>query len=215
MVRFVIVRHGYSVTNKVKMFAGHLDAELDEIGVSQAQYLKNYICSNYHIDAIYSSDLKRAVDTVRPIADELGLEIKTEAGIRELDVGEWKGLLTTEVAERFPESYAVFLKDVGNAHPEGGESYSELAERTDEAFKRIAAENEGRTVLVATHGGVIRVLRCLWDGYCVTHAQVLPHVANASVSVAEYDNGRFRFVSVGYTGHLNDNVSQKDVKQLF
>ena len=46
MVRFIIVRHGYSVTNKIKMFAGHLDAELDEIGVSQAQYLKNYICSH-------------------------------------------------------------------------------------------------------------------------------------------------------------------------
>ena len=215
MVRFIIVRHGYSVTNKEQIFAGHLDAELDEIGVRQAKSVKEHIISTYHIDRIYSSDLKRAIDTARPTAEALGLNINVDSGLRELDVGLWQGMRVVDVAEKFPETFKVYITNVGEARPDNGETYTELAERANEAFLRIAAENDGKTVMVVSHGGVIRALRCLWNGYCMANSQTISHVANASVSEVEYDNGVFKFVTVGYAGHLNDSVSEKDIKQLF
>lgn len=215
MVRFLIVRHGYSETNREQIFAGHLDAELDEIGKRQAEQLRDYLVSNYKIDRIYSSDLKRAKDTARPTAEAIGIKIETDPGIRELDVGLWKGMKVSEVAEKYPETFNLYKTNVGAARPDGGETYSELAERTNEAFIRMAEENEGKTVMVVTHGGVIRALRCLWNGYCITDAQEIAHVANASVSVVSYNNGAFSFETVGEAHYLSDGVSEKDVKQLF
>ena len=69
MVKFIIVRHGYSVFNKERRFTGHVDAPLDERGIEQAKRNAEYVIANYKIDCIYSSDLSRAYHTVKPIAD--------------------------------------------------------------------------------------------------------------------------------------------------
>lgn len=215
MVKFLIVRHGYSVTNKMQTFAGHLDVELDSIGYEQAEDIRDFIVNNYKVDAIYSSDLKRAYETARPTATALGLEIVTDTELRELYVGRWQGMATSEVAEKFPESFHIYKTNVGEARPDGGETYTELSERADRAFRKIALQNDGKTVMVVTHGGLIRALRCLWNGYCVTTAQSIPHVPNASVTIVEYDDGKFKFIEVGLSSHLRSLSSKKDIKSLF
>ena len=115
----------------------------------------------------------------------------------------------------YPDTFFVYKTNVGEAPPNGGETYSELAERADKAFKEIAAKNEGKTVAVFTHGGLIRALRCLWNGYCMTESQSIPHVHNASITIVEYDNGSFNFKEVGITDHLSKNIAEKDIKSLF
>jgi broad specificity phosphatase PhoE len=78
-----------------------------------------------------------------------------------------------------------------------------------------AKENEDKTVMVVTHGGLIRALRCRWNGLCMTTAQSIPHVPNASVTIVEYDNGKFDFKEVAMAGHLRSLSTEKDIKQLF
>ena len=215
MVRFIIVRHGYSESNKTQTFAGQLDVDLDSIGYEQAEDVRNCILNNYKIDAVYSSDLKRSINTAKPTAEALGMEIKTDADLREMYVGEWQGMTVTDVARKYPETFSVYKTNVGEARPDGGENYTELSNRADAAFRRIAEGNEGKTVMVVTHGGLIRALRCLWNGLCMSEAQSIPHVPNASLTVVDYDNGKFRFKEVAMAEHLRSLSTEKDIKQLF
>ena len=75
MVTFLIVRHGFSASNVQATFTGQLDAPLIEKGFLQAEVVSKYIYDNYKVDAIYSSDLSRAVDTITPLSKACNLPI--------------------------------------------------------------------------------------------------------------------------------------------
>ena len=213
MVKFVIIRHGYSVSNKERMFAGQMDVKLDELGLSQAEDTAKYILENYKIDAVYSSDLSRAVDTAKPLANALGLPIITYKELREISAGCWEGMYIKEVKSEYPKEFSKWANDVGNARCGDGETTAELIERGRKIFKKIAHENDGKTVAVATHGGLIRAVRCMWLGISLDDMKDIPHVANASITEVLYDNDtdNAELTLIGYSEHLNDKVTEFSV----
>ena len=71
MVKFLIVRHGHSVANEQSIFAGITDVALSKIGEQQAEAVSNYILNNHQIDAIYSSQLSRAKNTIKKVSESL------------------------------------------------------------------------------------------------------------------------------------------------
>jgi broad specificity phosphatase PhoE len=89
-----------------------MDAPLNEIGFLQAAQLADYICKSYHIDAVYTSDLSRAVETVRPTAERLGLELHLDPALRELDTGKWTGVPYGEVRERYAADFAAYGQSI-------------------------------------------------------------------------------------------------------
>ena len=208
MVRLIIARHGYSAANKLRIFCGQTDVPLEDIGILQAEELAEYVSDNYSIDAVYSSDLTRAYETVRPLAEKLGLPIKTDERLREIDVGNWKGIPYDEVKNHFPEQFAAYKEDPCGITFDGGENYSDVMKRAKEAIEDIAAENEGKTVIVATHGGLIRSLRVVCENICRKEMKDLPTVPNASLSLAVYDNGKLAFESIGYDDYLKNKSPQ-------
>lgn len=212
MVEFIIVRHGYSEGNKEKKFSGQMDVALDSVGKLQAESTAKYISENFDVDKIYSSDLLRAYETALPIEAALGINITKCFGLREIDVGKWQGMLIEDVKKQFPESFELYRKNPGCAKFDGGESYAELMMRAKLAFEKIADENEGKTVVVVTHGGVIRTLRAAWSGLGLEDIKDIPHVPNASITVAEYNSGRFELVQIGYTEHLDDRTTEEGIK---
>jgi broad specificity phosphatase PhoE len=108
------------------------------------------------VAAIYSSDLRRAAETARIVADRLGLAVTEKPELREIDVGSWSGLTTEEVRSRFPEAFERWRAgELGH----DGETREELALRVVPTVEAIARAHAGDTVLVVTHGGVIRALR--------------------------------------------------------
>lgn len=214
MVKFIIVRHGYSLYNKEKRFTGQRDIALDELGVQQAQRNADYILSHYKVDRIYSSDLCRAYHTAKPVADALGLPITTSAKLRELYIGEWEGHKVADIKREQPEAFAYYRTYVPESCPPGGETKQQLRTRVTEIMAEIAAENEGKTVLVASHGGAIRSLCCAWLGYPIEEITQVPNVGNASLTIADYDpeTGRATFPLYGYTEHLGELVIEKKKK---
>ena len=86
--------------------------------------------------------------------------------------------------------------------------YADLWKRSLAEIERIARENDGKTIVIATHGGVIRCARTAWSGIPLERIASVPHVPNASVSVAEYDDGGFRLITIGYSEHLSNNVTE-------
>ena len=203
MTRIIIVRHGYSVTNAANRFTGQTDVALTDEGRRQAERVADYLVPREHIDAIFSSDLSRAVDTARPTAERLGLEINTTPALRELAMGVWEGMLFDDVDRLYAEDVAARKQNVYHPCPEG-ESTAQMFTRIKSALFKIATAHEGKTVMVVTHGGAVRIINCLASGKDVTEAIKFPNCANAAISFYRFEGGALHAEEVNITAHLSD-----------
>lgn len=204
MTRLILIRHGESKANRTSIFSGYTDVELEEKGRMQAQKTAKYVTGNYQIDKVYASDLKRAFETGRAVADLLGMQVIPEKGMREVNGGAWEAVEFAELKVRYKEAYGLWLEDIGRCRCTGGESIAELGQRIWATLTRIASENDGKTVVVATHATPIRVMQSLVQTGGLEKMKDIPWVSNASVSELEYNNGQWNFVKIGYDGHMEE-----------
>ena len=204
MTTLILIRHGESAANGKGFFAGHLDVPLSSIGREQARRVGEYVAKNYQVDKIYSSDLSRAYDTAKPLADKLGLEIQSEKTLREIYSGDWQGLTFDDLQQTYPDAYGVWLKDIGNAVCPNGETVKELYTRIVTFIEQIASQNEGKTVVVVTHATPIRALCCKVKGYSAEHMKDVSWVSNASSTILHVHNGEFRLVEENICDYLPD-----------
>ncbi len=212
MVTLILERHGQSEGNNLKLFTGHTNVGLTPLGIEQVKKSAEYITQNYKIDKIYSSDLKRAVETAKIVADKTGLEIIKSEKLRELFAGKWDGTSFEEIGKNYADDWKIWCDDVGNSRCSGGESVKELGERFLNAITKIAEENDGKTVLIATHATPIRVAQCLLGGKSLDHMKNVPWGANASLTVLEYDKGNWKLVKVSYDEHLGELMTNLPTK---
>lgn len=203
MTTLLLVRHGQSEANLHDLFAGHYDAELMELGEKQAAATAQYIQKNYNVDRVYASDLKRAYKTGKIIADKLQVEIVPDRGLREIDGGEWEGQKFHSLGDRYPQDFGLWQTDLAAAGCTGGETVHHLAERVMRALEKIAVENPGKTVVVATHATPVRAAMTMVQHGALSAMQHVPWVSNASVTAITYDGGRWECVSAGEDRHLD------------
>ena len=208
MTTLILVRHGESAANEKNVFAGHTDVELSPLGKKQAERTAEYIAKNYTVDAIYSSDLKRAYDTGACAAKKLGLSITPDTALREIYAGEWENQKYDVLQTRYKADYDMWLTDIGKAVCTGGESVQELSTRIRTRLTEIAKEHDGKTVLVTTHATPIRVCQCVWEGRTPEEMRDVPWVKNASVTIAEYDGGVWTIKEAGQERHLAGIISE-------
>lgn len=202
MVKIILVRHGFSQFNNEKRFTGQIDVPLDEVGFIQAKNTSEYILKNFKIDCIYSSDLSRAINTIKPVSDALNLSINQLQELRELHLGNWEGELMEILKERHGNRYRDYITYPEDEPLHGGERYVDLMERAKNVIEYIIAKNEGKTVLISSHGGFIRALLCILYEKKPCELKNVTPVPNASVSVINFNNGKYEFESVGYDDHL-------------
>lgn len=209
MTNFIIARHGHSEYNRSGTFTGQTDVALTELGIKQAELTAAYVCAEYKIDAVYSSDLSRAVNTAQPIADRLGLQIVKDSRLREIFGGLWENNKISELPELYPEDYSLYRAVPGLARCTGGESFSELQTRALEGMLDIASANDGKTVFVATHGGTLRALTSLWMGYPLERLHETPRSSNASITEVVYREGEFKVTRYALEDHLGEYATEK------
>lgn len=197
----IFVRHGESEANGNGFFAGQMDIPLSQRGSQQAELTARYIRENFNVDAVYSSDLQRAYCTAQPIAEACDRSLIKNEQLREIFAGQWQGLCFDELQTRYSESYGVWLRDIGNAHPAGGESVEELSERIWTVVKDIAEREQNKTVIIVTHATPIRTLICRLKGFDLDQMRQIPWVSNASLSVVRYD-GEWTLEQEGFDLHL-------------
>ena len=202
MTKVLLIRHGESEANLRDVFAGHYNPDLTERGREQAACTAAFLQEKYTVDAIYSSDLRRACQTAKPIADTFDLPIIPDREMREIFAGDWEGVPFYGIKDTHPQAFHIWLTDLGNAVCPNGESVAELSERVYKAVTRIAAENDGKTVVITTHATPIRALQCRFSGKPLTAIQHIAWVSNASVTEIDYENGQFTLVNIGQDAHL-------------
>lgn len=208
MTTILLIRHGESCTNRLKQFAGQMDIPLNDLGILQAKETARFVTSNYKVDKIYSSDLSRAYNTALPIAEILGMEITTYKELRELFVGKWQGMTFDEVEKVYPGQRSMWLNDIDFV-PDGGETKRGLATRGMNIVTKIARENDGKTIAVGTHGGLIRAVQALIIFGAAEKFYDAPVTPNASVTELIYDNGAFEIK------HLNQNEHLKEINENY
>ncbi len=204
----LLCRHGESQWNHVGRIQGQSpDAPgLTDRGREQARLLAERM-RFAGVDALVTSDLRRAAETVGFVSRALNLEPVEDSCWREIDLGDWQGLTRVEVAKRWPDT----LEAVGRGEDPprgGGETYAQLTTRTLDAIAAIAQRHTSQTVCVVTHGGNVRsamiALPGAPDGVDVRSTPVF----NTSVTVVQVAAGGARLIALPDTRHLDGLASE-------
>lgn len=147
-------RHGQTAFNAQRRFQGQLDVPLNDLGRSQAAKAARHLAA-LGPAAIYSSDLSRASQTADALARLTGLSVKLDPGLRERAGGEWEGKSDVELREHYAD-YSTWTSAPAAWAPPGGESGTQVTDRTSAALLRIADTAPGGSVTVAVaHGGCL------------------------------------------------------------
>ena len=208
MTKIYLIRHGNSLSNVDKTFTGHIDSPLSELGKIQAEKVCEFVYKNLKVDKIYSSDLSRAVDTVMPLSKKLGIDVITDKGLRGIYGGKWEGEVFANLPQKYPQDFSVWQKTPWKARCTGGESYPEATQRVVKSLTNIAESNVYKTLVIATHGGVLRSFQCSAMGLPLNRMSEISCVVNASVSEVEYDNSTFKWIKCFETDYLEGLVSE-------
>ena len=136
---------------------GQADPPLSSAGREQAEALADQLTGDA-IVAVYSSDLARAHETADHLGRALGVAVRTDARLREMDVGEWSGRPHETIRERWPADYDRMRAGDWEVRPGGGETRREVRTRAREVLSEIRAERADGRVAVVFHLGVLRAL---------------------------------------------------------
>lgn len=204
ITRIIAVRHGETAWNVDTRIQGQLDIPLNDVGRWQARRLGQAVADE-GISAIYASDLLRAYDTARALADKLGREVVTDVGLRERHFGAFEGFTWKEIEDRWPvESERWRKRDLAFA-PKGGESLPRFYERTVTTATRLAARHPGETIALVAHGGV---MDCLYRAASRIDLQAPRswQLGNASINRLLYTSEGFTLVGWSDTYHLDNET---------
>lgn len=158
VTKVYLIRHCQSMGNLEHRFQGRFDADISPEGEKQLELL-GLRFRNEAIDAIYTSPLKRARATAQSIAQyHPGIPVVEEPGLIEIDCGEMENLLLTQVAQQFPQVARNWDQSPDLCQFPGGETMAQVYARANAALDRLIAQNPGKTLVAATHGGVLRNL---------------------------------------------------------
>lgn len=205
ITKLIIVRHGESIGNAMRVMLGHTDLDLSELGYKQAECTARHLAGE-KIDAVYSSDLLRAYNTAKPNAKLRGLAVHGDRGLREIDVGDWEGCCVDEVIERWGDMFEnEWHAKFGLFKFPGGEGVMDGGRRFYDTVLKIAKKHRGECVLIAAHAAVIRAFWSIISGISPENiVNVLPFATNASYSVALFDGEKITPESYSVDGHLSE-----------
>ncbi|HCY17316.1 MAG TPA: histidine phosphatase family protein [Curvibacter sp.] len=153
--RILAIRHGETAWNVDTRIQGHLDIPLNERGRWQAQRLARALAARDPLHAIYSSDLQRAHETARAIADATGAPLATHSGLRERGFGVFEGKTFVEIETTWPEESERWRKRDPHWAPQGGESLLQVRERITRTLHELAMRHPGEQIVLVAHGGVL------------------------------------------------------------
>jgi 2,3-bisphosphoglycerate-dependent phosphoglycerate mutase len=199
MIRVFVARHGETEWNREGRWQGQGGPGLNETGREQSRALAARL-AQLELDALYTSDLARAAETAEIVATATGLTAVDDAGLREVDVGDWRGLTREQVALSHPDGYRRWLQ--GEAGWDGGETYEQMHTRVVATVAAIVATAPGRRIAVISHGGAVRALAAHAVGLPKHERLRIDGARNCSLTTVQYGPDGIRLVGYNDDGHL-------------
>ncbi len=199
-MKLILVRHGETKWNHENRVVGHTGMALNSNGRKQAGLLAQAL-KDEEVSCIYSSPLKRARETATAIARAQGLHVVTVDALKEVDAGELEGLTFDEVVERYGDFLQEWIKDTPSFNIPGGESITELRERTWPAVQRIVNEHPDEVVIAVSHSLAILSIISRALGMNISDFRRL-RLSVASISVLDFGEHVTSLVLFNDTCHL-------------
>ena len=199
--RMIFVRHGQTEWNVEGRAQGHLDSALTPQGRAQALAVGQRL-KEMDFSRLYSSDLGRARQTAEIIAGQTGHEVNTDSRLREKNMGIFEGLTRAEMEEKYLEEVTRYFTRDPNYMVPDGESERQFFERNAACFEELSASHCGETILVVTHGGVLKNLFY----FVIDLSLESPRrhsLLNSSLNTVIRDNGEWRIENWGDVTHLD------------
>jgi probable phosphoglycerate mutase len=157
--RIVAIRHGETAWNASTRIQGHTDIPLNDHGQRQARLLAQALAHTDPIDAIYSSDLQRALATAQALSEQTGARLVTHVGLRERAFGDFEGRSFAQIEQEMPEQAQLWRTRVPDwTPPGGGESLLDMQQRVLATVNALAQHHPGQQIAMVAHGGVLDVL---------------------------------------------------------
>ena len=200
MTEIYLIRHTQAEGNVYHAMQGHWDGDVTALGLRQIDALAERF-RDVPVDALYSSDLRRAMLTAGAIRRTHPLELRTRSDLREINVGPWEARFFADIQWETPELTELFLRRAEEFCLEGAETYGDVRRRAAAALEKIAKENDGKTVAVVSHGVTIRCLLSYILNKSLDDTE-LPLCGNTGVTHLYYENGVWRVDYINDCSHL-------------
>jgi probable phosphoglycerate mutase len=200
----LLIRHGQSRGNAERRFGGHTATPLSPRGHKQAEATARALKAD-SLTTIYSSDLARAMETAKPLADLIGLKISGTTAFRERSVGVMEGLTFEDAAQQHPEQYAALLRRDFDHVLTGGESYRQLLDRAWQKLDEVIAQNRGGKIAVFSHTGTICILALHFMGALDAPELKPVWISSGNCGITRFElraDGFVRVLCVNDTSHL-------------
>ena len=206
MTTIYLIRHAEAEGNLYRFVQGHYNSEVTARGVQQIHALKERF-EDIHIDALYSSDLKRTLLTSTAITVNHGLEPHIDPRLREIYLGVCEGISFGDMAHMDRTMMYYFNNDPEKWRAEGAETFTECAERVYAAISEIASKHDGETIAIVSHGMAIRSFLAKVKNIASKDIRSMPHADNTAVSLIHYDGGKFDVSYYNDNSHVPEELS--------
>ncbi len=205
--RIFLIRHGATDSNMKRPYilqGKGIDLSLNETGKKQALAVANFL-KTQPLSAVYSSTMRRAIETASSISSHHQLEVNTFKELEECDVGNWEGKDWDSIMTEFPEDYDKFINDPAENPYLGGESYSNVFDRAYPTLKLIMQKHPGETIAVVAHNVVNRVILADLLGIERRKAKDIKQ-SNTGINILEFDQKEVKLLTMNSIFHLNDDL---------
>lgn len=210
MTRLYIVRHCESLANLHAVLAGRADFDISEVGQKQLDYLSEAF-KDIKLDVIYSSPLIRAYKTAQAMNRYSGCEIIKDINLQEVHLGDYDAqpisILPKEEFDRWTYTPHLFVAP-------NGESVPEVGKRGFDEIKKIVGENPGKTVGIATHGGLLRSVMCQIKRLPYERLKEVNWCDNTGINIVDFETpDSWVLVKENDTSHLAADAAPVSVDE--
>jgi broad specificity phosphatase PhoE len=207
MVEIILIRHGETDWNRNEVFRGRADVELNETGLRQAELAGQYL-SGEKIDLIYSSPLQRAVITAEAVARFQKIKVNAVKNLIDFDYGEWQGLTSGEVKQKYPELYQDWLDTPEKVRMPGGESLENVLNRAMPFVEDAVMRRGGGKIALVSHRVVLKIIICALLGLDNSHFWNI-RLDNGAIARFTFEGQDVVLVSHNDTSYLKANKNGK------
>jgi len=209
-MKLILIRHGETLSNKEKRVQGKSDVELSSVGIEQA-HLVALSLKDYPIEAIYTSPLKRAMQTAEIINEFHQKELHTDQDLMEMDYGDFEGVSFKKIMDVEKDFIDQWMTDPASVKMPNGESLTQLQERAWRALKKII--NKKENALVVSHNFTIATIICHIKSISLNEF-VSACVGNASKTIVSVEKDGIFIEAFNDGSHLPEDIPSK-INALF
>lgn len=181
-----LIRHAQAEGNEKRLFQGHYDGAVSEMGWRQLDQLAEY-CRDFPLEAVYSSPLTRAVETAKAVNRYHGLPLQLRDELIEINGGDWEGKPWDCFPVDYPEQNRNWEQFPWLFEAPNGETMKQVYDRIVKAVLEIVRENLGKTVAIVSHGCAIRNFLTFAKGLPVEGISQVGWCDNTAISKITFD----------------------------